>query len=127
MQSMNRPLLKRLTQSARAALALFIATVAVFFSVHAAACSVCTSPGDDHSTARLTRVAQAEYLLVAKSGGKDLLGAASGGSAIVAILPASQEDITRPAPLAKSSSPAISLAGSRNTALAHRAITVLLI
>jgi hypothetical protein len=117
---------KRATRSARSALTLLVATVAVLFSVHISAC-LAACEHDHHSAASLVRAAQADVLSAYNTHGRDLSAAASGGSSVVTVLPVSQQVSVVPEALTKAASLAFPLTDSRNTALHHHAVTVLLI
>ena len=118
--------LERAARSARSALTLFAAAMAVLFSVHISAC-LAACDHHHHSTASLIRAAQADFLSAYNGPGRDITAAANGGSNVVAVLPASQQNLTVPAAIARDTSSAFPLANMRNTALYHHAVTVLLI
>jgi hypothetical protein len=117
---------KRATRSARSALTLFMATMAVLFSVHASTCFAACDH-HHHGAASPVRAAQADFLSVYNGPGRDLTAAASGGSTVVAVLPVAQRVFGAPVALSTTASLAFPLTDSRNTALYHRAVTVLLI
>lgn len=117
---------KRATRSARSALTLLVATMAVLFSVHISAC-LAACDHHHHSAASLVRAAQADFLSAYNGPGRDITVAANGGSNVVAVLLASQQNLTVPEAIARDASSAFPLANTRNTALYHHAVTVLLI
>jgi hypothetical protein len=125
--SVPHHLLGRAGRSVRGSLALLVATLTVLFTIHVSACAACSSPNDNHNAARTTRLVHTDYLTSAKDAGKSLSGSASGDNGAIAVLvPAPAAHVVPPVALQTTSS-VIFMADSRNTSLAHRAVTVLLI
>ncbi|MBL6612390.1 MAG: hypothetical protein ISP45_00080 [Reyranella sp.] len=131
MQPANHPsLTARAKHIFRTGTTMFVAVLTLFFAVHIANCKFRPPCHDDHLTARIARTVLGDTQALASRNSAHIDGAASGaGNGEFVALASIADSRALPSLLFKKSEGgrAFVAANARNTALAHRSVTVLLI
>lgn len=126
MQLASHSIIERFRHGLRAGGVMFVALLALFISIHTAGCTACRSINDDHSTARISRTALGDVQAVmAKAAARHDASSGSGSNQVAGL--ALADAVAAPSILLDKAAhgAAFALAGLRNSALAHRAVTVL--